>query len=117
MRAYPVVTQNNTPYTIGSAHEAFSAPHTASVGNNRISTEYWFDLPAVAVEDNGFAGGQVSLGSEIETGRRPSLALFVVDGAPYGSDRMAVEKSCFGDDGLETDLLPFPVNYVERRSR
>ena len=37
-RAYPVVTQNNTPYTIGSAHEAFSAPHTASVGNNRIST-------------------------------------------------------------------------------
>jgi len=52
----------------------------------------------------------VGLGSEVETGRRPSLVFFVVDGAPYGADRMAVEKSCFGDDGLETDLLPFSVN-------
>ena len=69
-----------------------------------------FDLPAVAVEDNDFAGGQVGLGSEIETGRRPSLVFFVVGGAPYGADRMTVEKSCFDDDGLETDLLPFSVN-------
>ena len=69
-----------------------------------------FDLPAVAVEDDHFTGGQVGFGGEIETGRRPATVFFVVDGTPYGADRMTVQESCVGDDGLEPNLLPFPVD-------
>ena len=35
---------------------------------------------------------------------------FIVDRTPYGTDRMAVQESCIGDDGLKTDLLPFPID-------
>ena len=36
--------------------------------------------------------------------------LFVVDCTPDSPDRMAFQESCIGDDGLETDLLPFPID-------
>lgn len=68
-----------------------------------------FDLPTVAVRDNNCAGSEVDLGREIQAGRRPPLMFFIVEGAPYGADRMAIEKSCFGDDRLEADFLPFPI--------
>ena len=38
------------------------------------------------------------------------MVLFIVDCTPYGPDRMAFQESCVGDDRLETDLLPFPVD-------
>jgi hypothetical protein len=39
-RAYPVNTQNSIPYTIEGIHEARGTPHMASLGLNRISTEF-----------------------------------------------------------------------------
>ena len=46
--------------------EIIDAPPAFEVMEDR------FDLPAVAVEGNDFASGQVGLGSEIEAGGRPS---------------------------------------------
>ena len=46
--------------------EVIDAPPAFEVMEDRL------DLPAVAVEGNDFAGGQVGLGSEIETGRKTS---------------------------------------------
>ena len=84
--------------------EIIDAPPAFEVMEDR------FDLPAVAVEGDDFAGCQVGFGSEIEASGRPSTMLFVVDCTPYGPDRMAFQESCVSDDGLETDLLPFPVD-------
>ena len=83
--------------------EVMDAPPAFEIVEDR------FDLPAVAVEDDDFAGGEIRLGSEIEAGGRPPMMLFIVDRTPYGTDRMAVQESCIGDDGLKTDLLPFPI--------
>ena len=67
------------------------------------------DLPTVAVGDNDFAGRELGLGREIKACRRPSMMFFIVESAPYGEDRMAIEKSCLGDDRLQADFLPFPI--------
>jgi hypothetical protein len=43
----------------------------------------------------------VGLGSEIEAGGRPSTILFVIDCTADIPERMAFQKSCIADDGLE----------------
>lgn len=87
---------------------AFLLPEVIGTPPSLEVMENGFDLPAVTIEDDHLAGGQMGLGGEIEAGRRPALMLFVVEGAPDGADRMAVQKSRLGDEALEADFCHFP---------